>query len=346
MNPAIIDAKPWTKAGLPKRILAIRWQAMGDVVITLPYLQHLRNTLPPSVQLDLLTRKETEDIPRSIRLFDRVFSIAGERNLKKQIFFITLLLPRLLFRRYDVVLDLQNNFVSEAIRKILRPAAWVVFDKSSPLPAGERNRRTIEALGLGENEMDTRIRLKDPFKGSALLQRHGWNGSDRIVVLNPAGFFVTRNWDIKNYVTFARLWLGHYPDTIFVIMGTALIAEKAAFFKRELGQRLMDLTGRTTPSEAFSIIQLASLVLSEDSGLMHMAWVSGICTIALFGSTRSDWSRPLGKHSLCLDSSDLPCGNCMEAVCRYGDTHCLTRYTPAGVLDHALSLYQKNLQPA
>jgi len=340
-----IHAKPWTKDHPPKRILAIRWQAMGDVVITLPYLQQLRRSLPPSVKLDLLTRKETADIPKNIRLFDRIYSIAGERHLKKQIFYTALLLPRLLLRRYDVVLDLQNNIVSETVRKILRPAAWVVFDKSSPIPAGERNRLTIEAAGLGKSYADTSFSLKDPAKGAALLKNNGWNEKDRIVVLNPAGFFATRNWDIKNYATFARLWLDRYPDTVFVVMGTTQIAEKAAFFKRTLGPRLIDLTGKTTPSEAFALMQQVSLVLSEDSGLMHMAWVSGIPTLALFGSTRSDWSRPLGPSSLCLDSSDLPCGNCMAATCQYGDTHCLTRYTPGMVLDHALSLYEKDLRP-
>jgi len=41
-----IPHKPWTKTKLPRRILAIRTQAMGDVMITLPYLQHLRRSLP------------------------------------------------------------------------------------------------------------------------------------------------------------------------------------------------------------------------------------------------------------------------------------------------------------
>ena len=72
-----------------------------------------------------------------------------------------------------------------------------------------------------------------------------------------------------------------------------------------------------------------------------MAWVSGIPTLALFGATRSDWSRPLGEHTFLLDSSDLPCGNCMEAVCKFGDVHCLTRYTPEEVFQHSLNLIRK-----
>ena len=107
-----IAGKPWTKRPLPKRILAIRLQAMGDVVITLPYLQDLRNNLPTSVQIDLLTRDETDPIPRNLILFDKIYTIRGKRNFKKHLVYTILLLPTLLFRRYDIVIDLQNNKLS------------------------------------------------------------------------------------------------------------------------------------------------------------------------------------------------------------------------------------------
>ena len=100
----------------------------------------------------------------------------------------------------------------------------------------------------------------------------------------------------------------------------------------------MNLVGKTTPSQALAIVQRASLVLTEDCGLMHMAWVSGVPTLALFGSSRHVWSAPLGHHTLCLHSGDLECGACMEPTCRYGDVHCLTRYSSEDVVEHAVIL--------
>ena len=93
--------------------------------------------------------------------------------------------------------------------------------------------------------------------------------------------------------------------------------------------------GELTTHGPQGTVQRASLVLTEDCGLMHMAWTSGVRTLALFGSSRHDWSAPLGGHSLCLHSGDLPCGACMDAVCRFGDVHCLTRYTPEHVVAEA-----------
>ena len=71
---------------------------------------------------------------------------------------------------------------------------------------------------------------------------------------------------------------------------------------------------------------------------MHMAWVSEIPTLAMFGSTRSDWARPLSLHSYFVDSSDLPCGNCMQETCAFGDNHCITRYTPEFIFEKAIEL--------
>ncbi|HWK04828.1 MAG TPA: glycosyltransferase family 9 protein [Puia sp.] len=336
-----IPARPWTKTTSPRRVLAIRLQAMGDMAITLPYLQGLRNTLPSGTRLDLLTREEVAPLSQNIHLFDNIYTIGGGRSFKKIFFYTLLLIPRLWLRRYEVIIDLQNNIVSQTVRKTIRPAAWSEFDRFSKIAAGERTRLTIEAVGLGPCCMDNHFRLKDESRGIALLQQNGWNGTDPLVVLNPAGFVVTRNWSIPNYIRFARLWLEQYPDTRFLVLGTPFIAEKAHQLKNELGDRLLNLVGQTTPLDAFAVLQKTSLVLSEDSGLMHMAWTSGIPTMVLFGSTSSYWSRPLGTHSHFLDSADLPCGNCMQAVCAFGDIHCLTRYTPELVFGQARRLIQQ-----
>jgi heptosyltransferase II len=335
-----IPCKPWTQQNPPRRILAIRLQAQGDVVIALPYLQCLRNSLP-AAQVDFLTRQEVEDIPKNVDLFARVYSIGGGRSLKRQLLSTCLLLPRLLLARYDVVIDLQNSALSRLVRQTLRPRAWSAFDRFSARPAGERNRLTIEALGLGNNQLDSGLRPRQSSLATSLLARTGLTKHERLVVLNPAGAFATRNWEMPKYVAFARQWLQRWPDTKFLVLGTSFIADKALFLQRELGEHLINLVGQTTPAEAFFLLQRVALVLSEDSGLMHMAWVSGTPVLALFGSTRSDWSRPLGPRSLLLDSSDLPCGNCMAASCRRGDVFCLSRRSPEEVFARAIALLEE-----
>ena len=339
--PIHVPSKPWRKTFLPRRILAIRLQAMGDLVITLPYLQNLRNNLPPNTRLDLLTRVEVESIPKSIELFNHIYSIGGGRNWKKQLTYTFLLLPKLLFQQYDVVIDLQNNDISKIVRKTLLPKAWSVFERFAPVPAGECTRLAIEAIGLGPCRIDSDFKIKDQ-KVLGLLTEKGWDGKSELVLLNPAGAFETRNWPVEYYIDFARLWLQRFPGTQFLVLGVNFISTKAASLQQALGKQLINLVNQTSPEQAFATLQKVKLVLSEDSGLMHMSWVSGIPTVALFGSTRSDRATPLGKHSLLLHSGDLACGNCMLEKCLYGDNRCLTRYTPELVFEKAMELIRPN----
>jgi heptosyltransferase-2 len=336
-------SKKWRGKDPPKRLLAIRLHAMGDVIITIPYLQYLRNLLPPGTRLDFLTIEECASIPTSINLFDKVFVIRGGRNFKKQLSFAIWLLPKLLLRRYDMILDLQDAMISRLLRTLLLPSAWTTFDRISPVPAGDRTQRTLEALGLGKISFSTQLSFKSELDPEFILKANEWDDKNQLVVLNPAGAFPTRNWPTENYIEFARLWLQSFPRTQFLILGVNSMAKKAVLFKDQLGDHLIDLSNKTTPGQAFAIIQRVKLVLTEDSGLMHMAWVSGIPTLALFGSTRSYHARPLGEKSFLFDSSDLPCGNCMLEACKYGDVHCLTRLSAEMVFKRAVKLVDEEV---
>ena len=333
-----IQAVPWRRADAPARLLVIRLQAFGDTVLTFPYVQALKRVWP-GARVDLLTREEFVELPRELALFDRVFGLGGGRDARLQVGSGLALAPRLMMRRYQIVLDLQRNHTSRMIRRLLRPSAWTEFDRFSPQLAGERTRRTIEALGIMLPAVYPDLRLRHDSAGVVALGRAGWDPQAELVVLNPAGAFPTRNWPLDNYVAFAELWVPRrLRDTQFGVLGLSSLRPKVDYLRARLGSRVLDLVGRTTTSEAFGILRRATLLLSEDSGLMHLGWIAGAPTLALFGSSRHIWSAPHGSYSMCLHSGDLPCGACMDTVCRFGDVHCLTRQTPEVVAEAALAL--------
>jgi ADP-heptose:LPS heptosyltransferase len=159
-----------------------------------------------------------------------------------------------------------------------------------------------------------------------------------LIVLNPAGYSPSRSWPTNHYIEFAKTWLKQKELTQFVLLLLPSMQAKANTIADALGSHCINLTGKANQVEAFAILQKCKFLLSEDSGLMHMAWVQGIPTLALFSSSRKDWSAPQGEKSYCLDSSDLECGPCMLEVCKFGDNRCLTRYAPEFVLDKAKAL--------
>ncbi len=328
-----VTGKPWRRRESPASILAIRLQAFGDVTITLPYLRALRRQLP-ATRIDFLTRAEDVELPRALDVFDRVHALQGGRSERVQLLAAPLLFPRLLRRRYPVVIDLQNNRVSRTVRRIINPDAWSAFDCESPTSAGERTRLTIQAAGFPLADVEFKLPLVDSSLGARVLVEAKWDPAHPLVVLSPAGAMATRNWPVERYVRFAQIWRERYGAQ-FAVLGLGTVASKAAALHAALGNSLINLAGRTSAPEAMGILQRSSLVLTEDCGLMHMAWTSGVPTLALFGSSRHEWSAPIGDHTACLHSGDLPCGACMDASCRFGDVHCLTRYTPEQVVGEA-----------
>lgn len=332
-----IKGQVWKKEETPKKILAIRFNALGDTIVTLPYLQSVKRQYP-NIQIDFLTREEVNQIPIALNVFNQVLSIGGGRSIKLQLLFLLFKMPYLWFQRYDAILDLQNNVLSRATRKLLHTRAWVEFDKYSALPAGERTRVTIQALWRWKVSAE-KLSIDHRYVPWSLLTEAGYRQNHELVVLNPAGYSPSRNWPLYSYVEFALKWLSEINSkTQFVLLLLEQHREKATFIKQALGDNCIDLTGKANQVEAFAIIGKCKFMLTEDSGLMHMSWVQQIPTLALFSSSRKDWSAPQGPQSLCLDSADLECGPCSLEVCKFNDNRCLTRFTPDQLVKHAMSL--------
>lgn len=283
-----IRRRKWIGQGLPGKILVMRFQALGDTVITLPYLQNLKSQYP-KIELHFLTRAEVSEIPKALNIFKEVIIFRGGRSAKLQFILSLLLLPKLWRNNYDGILDLQNNKISRTIRYLLFAKAWSEFDKFSPISAGERTRLTIEALGFKKIRMETSIEIKINKSVDGILQVAGWDGVSKLIVLNPAGNFASRNWPTENYIKFVHLWQMDSKNSYqFVLMLQGKHKEKGLLIKESLKGKCIDLSEKTSPLDAFMIMKKSHLVLTEDSGLMHMGWIQGIPTLAIFGSSRKD----------------------------------------------------------
>ncbi len=99
------------------------------------------------------------------------------------------------------------------------------------------------------------------------------------------------------------------------------------------------LAGKTPLLEAMALIAGARGVVSNDSGLMHVAAAFGVPQAAVFGSTSPEHTPPLSPHARVLwlkEELALDCAPCFDRVCRFGHTRCLTEVSPARV-DQALA---------
>lgn len=338
-----ISTKTWSGNTPPKKILVIRLEAAGDLFVSFPLISDLKKQLPDT-QIDLLTRQDYAELPKKLNIFSNIIGFNRKIdgfavNLVNK-FRILCLLPSLFLQRYDVILDLQRNSNTRLVRYFLFPRAWTELDRFSNNSAVLRYQWSINQVGFPvELDYTFAHTFHQKSKTTQLLQKHGYKSKNTLVILNPAGAFLNRNWDVENYLAFIELWLEYEKNVQFIFLGVSKIQEKVEFIKSKFPSNVINLVELTTMIEAYGVVLEADIILTEDSGLGHWSWLSGKKTIMLLGSTRHDWVSPYGEHTICFNSSDLECGDCMLEVCPYEEIICMSRITANSVFSEALKLH-------
>ena len=96
--------------------------------------------------------------------------------------------------------------------------------------------------------------------------------------------------------------------------------------------RCLDLTGRTTLAESIDLMSLTDAVVTNDTGLMHIAASLGRKVVAIFGSSTPRYTPPLHSDAKILYLA-VECSPCFERICPLGHLKCLRDLTPTQVLD-------------
>lgn len=103
-------------------------------------------------------------------------------------------------------------------------------------------------------------------------------------------------------------------------------------------QKACNFTGKTSLHEAIELLSLAHVVVSNDSGLMHIAAALAKPLVAIYGSSTPDFTPPLTQLKQIL-SLQLPCSPCFERVCPLLHLNCLNRLLPDRVLSAIDEIY-------
>ncbi len=99
------------------------------------------------------------------------------------------------------------------------------------------------------------------------------------------------------------------------------------------GSRVTDLSGQTSLQEAIDLLSCADCVVTNDSGLMHIAAAVSRPLVAIFGSSTPNYTPPLGaKERTRIMHLNLSCSPCFKRECPLGHTHCLTQIEVQDVL--------------
>lgn len=185
----------------------------------------------------------------------------------------------------------------------------------------------------------------DPAEVDATLQAFGLgDAKGRYLALAPGSEYgAAKRWPAEHYAALAARWAAAkgMPVVLLGSGGEAALCERIADQANQpSGAACRSLAGQTTLAQALHLIAGAQALVSNDSGLMHVAAALGVPQVAVFGSSSPEHTPPLSPAAQVLwlknDATYQPpldCAPCFDRECRLGHTRCLADVAPQRVAD-------------
>ena len=327
------------------KILVISPGWIGDLVMAQGLFRHLQQQ-HQALQLDVLAPPWAKSLlarmPEVHQMIESAL-VHGKFDLKER-----LRLGRLCRAEgYDQAIVLPNSFKSALIpffSGIKKRTGWLGEQRWGLLNDVRRGRKTryemtIEqyiALGFSDSEKPAKPYLLPKIianqeKLSALALEFGVNLSEKpIIALCPgAAFGSSKQWPAEYFSELAcqmlekgwQVWIFGGPNDRAV----------AGMIQQMSANRCHDFVGKTNLGQAIDLLAQAKVVVSNDSGLMHISAALSRSLVAVYGSTSADRTPPLGDKVKILNLH-LSCSPCFKRECPLGHHRCMLDLKPSMVL--------------
>ncbi|MFT3792418.1 MAG: glycosyltransferase family 9 protein [Rudaea sp.] len=306
--PDILSSVP----RLPHSLCLLRTSALGDVTHVVPMIRTLQAKAPQTTLtwiVGKLEHKLVGDLPGvEFLVFDKGAAWRGLRDLR----------ARLAARRFDALLHMQVALRANLISACVRAPLRIGYDpaRSKDLHGLFVNRRIaarsgehvldamasfLEPLGLKQTETCWDIPIPDT--ATEFAETH-LPGDAKTLLVSPCSSHVVRNWLPERYAAVMdhaaaqgwRVALCGGPGKFEREFGDAIVARCRS--------KPLDLIGRDTLKQFLALCRRARLVLTPDSGPMHMANATGTKVLGLHAASNPHRSGPYSDRRWCVDRYD------------------------------------------
>jgi heptosyltransferase-2 len=329
---------------MTQRLLVIGPSWVGDMVLAQSLFKVLKQR-HPGARLEVLAPAWTHPLLARMPEVDEAivapfvhgrFDLGARRRLGRE----------LRARHYDRAIVLPNSFKSAIVPFIARARVrtgfvgelrYVLLNDARRLDR-QKLPRTVDrfvALALARDEALPAIPVPrmqaDADKARATLARWGRRPPPAPVLgLCPgAEYGPAKRWPAEYFAAVAQAALAEGREVW--LFGSDKDKPETAAVQSLTQGRCLDLAGQTTLEEAIDLLSLTAAVVSNDSGLMHVAAALDRPVVALYGSSDPRHTPPMSDKATVLYLG-LSCSPCFERECPLGHLNCLRQLAPERVL--------------
>lgn len=325
---------------LVRSALIIRPGGIGDAVLLLPMLQQL-SLLYPDAKIEVLAESRNAEVFLWSQVVSRIWQY--DRPLE---------FLRLFRQRYDLIIDTEQWYrLSAVVARLLSSSRSIGF------ATNERSNLLTDPCPYSQDEYEAVmfVRLLAPLGahtpdlpadcyGLPVLPQAEHVFKNPYVVIFPGASVAAKQWPAERFAEVASYCEEMGFDV--VVVGGKAEQDSSQVISRTLN-RCHDLAGTTGLTESAAIVCGASLCISGDSGLLHVAQLKGVPTIALFGpSNHKKWCRNDNLHVVVTAGSNCAPCSLFGTIpkCHHG-FQCMQNITVEMVVAAVTSLLNKQGQP-
>lgn len=328
-----------------RRILFIKPSSLGDIVHSLPALAALRRRWPQA-RITWLVKRQWAELLERVEGLDQVWAVgSGPARWLSEV-------PRLRAERFDLAVDLQGLFRSALLAWLAgcpvrigfangREGSPLFYTQRVAVPTAEmhavdRYLLVAEALGAARParpEFRFLILPDDREQVSDVLADAGVQAGSPWVAMNVSARWPTKRWPAESFAAVANRLHRDGAGPVVLIGGPEDRPEARAVQSLARETAIRDLTGRTPLSLLPALLQAASVLVTNDSGPMHVAAAVGTPVVALFGPTSPVRTGPYGTAHRVL-THQVPCRPCFSRRCANAiERECLRGIEPGQVVE-------------
>ena len=346
----------WKKGNVPfSRILVVRTDRLGDVLLSTPVARALRQKFPQAY-ISMLVSPYTKDVLDGNPNIDEIITFDKDAKHAQGLWATLKFVRRLKKKRFDLAVVLHPTMRMHALVFLAGIPRRLGYDHKFGFLLTDRIKHTkqqgqkheseyaldlVRYLGIEPIEKNLFMPLKEASEAWAegLFSQEQIRDNDKLLVIHPAASCHSRIWPPERYAQVADQLAGQYGFKVIIVSGSK-DTQNAKEVIKYMRTKALNLAGKTSISQLASLLKRSQLFISTDSGPMHVASALGIPVITIFGRSQSGLSPqrwgPLGVKSKILHKT-AGCTVCLAHNCQK-DFACLKATTVEDVLLAAESI--------
>ncbi|MEN6465447.1 MAG: glycosyltransferase family 9 protein [Syntrophaceae bacterium] len=333
-------------------ILIIKLSAIGDVIHTLPSLRALKKKFPgaritwvvESAAADLL--KDNPDLDRVI-VSDRkawAGNLKKFKKIKETISEIAAFIRILRDRRYDIVIDFHGLFKSAVLAFMVKGARKLGYDSMQEMSGLFYSEKIPEDMGkhavdryldfpryLGciveKAEFNIYPDAENEKNIDSLFAKNNISSRDLLIAVSPQALWETKLWDNAKFALLCDRIGAELGGKVIFTGGPGGIISG---IRSQMKTRSINLEGMTTLRELAALYRRVALLVTTDSGPMHLAAAVNTPVVAVFGPTSPARTGPYGAGHTVIQR-DLSCAPCFLKHCE--TKNCMNEISVEEVLE-------------